>query len=61
MVPKVFYFFKPWGGSMDFVTDLFSNLGNINFEVIAQLTVLALIVLAGPIVIVLLAANGGDL
>ncbi len=46
---------------MDFVTDLFSNLGNVNFEVIAQLTVLALIVLAGPIVIVLLAANGGDL
>ena len=46
---------------MDFITNLFSGLSGINFEVIAQLTVLALIVLAGPIVIVLLAAQGGDL
>jgi Photosystem II complex subunit Ycf12 len=43
---------------MDFITNLF---GNINFEVIAQLTMLALIVLAGPIVIFLLAARRGDL
>ena len=46
---------------MDFITDLLSNVGSLNIEVIAQLTVLVLIVLAGPIVIVLLAAQGGDL
>ncbi|NJK37723.1 MAG: photosystem II reaction center protein Ycf12 [Oscillatoriales cyanobacterium RM2_1_1] len=43
---------------MDFITNLFSN---INFELIAQLTMLALIVIAGPVVIVLLAFRGGDL
>jgi Photosystem II complex subunit Ycf12 len=36
-------------------------LSNINFEAIAQLTLLAAIVLAGPIVIFLLFARGGDL
>ncbi|MEY3866896.1 MAG: photosystem II reaction center protein Ycf12/Psb30 [Microcoleaceae cyanobacterium] len=46
---------------MDFITDLFAGLGSINFEVIIQLTLLAGIVLAGPIVIVLLAFRGGDL
>ncbi len=39
----------------------FSALGNINWEVIAQLTMLAMIVLAGPIVIFALAAFKGDL
>lgn len=43
---------------MDFITNL---LGNINFELIAQLTMLALIVIAGPVVIFLLAFRGGDL
>jgi hypothetical protein len=43
---------------MDFITNLFSG---INFEVIAQLTMLAAIVVAGPVVIFLLAARGGDL
>jgi hypothetical protein len=33
----------------------------MNFEVIFQLTCLALIVIAGPVVVVLLAARGGDL
>lgn len=46
---------------MDFITDLFGIFGNINFEVIAQLTMLALIVLAGPAVIFVLAARGGDM
>jgi hypothetical protein len=46
---------------MDFITDLFTGLGNINFEVIIQLTLLAGIVLSGPIVIALLAFRGGDL
>ncbi|HAX80244.1 MAG TPA: photosystem II reaction center protein Ycf12 [Cyanobacteria bacterium UBA11372] len=43
---------------MDFITNFF---GNINFEVIAQLTMLALIVLAGPAVILVLASRSGDL
>lgn len=43
---------------MDFITNLF---GSINFEVIAQLTMLALIVLAGPVVILVLASRSGDL
>ena len=50
---------------MDFITNFFDSIfsvfGSINFEVIAQLTMLALIVLAGPIVIFLLAARRGDL
>nr|YP_001019106.1 hypothetical chloroplast RF12 [Chlorokybus atmophyticus]Q19V96.2 RecName: Full=Photosystem II reaction center protein Psb30; AltName: Full=Photosystem II reaction center protein Ycf12 [Chlorokybus atmophyticus]ABD62258.2 hypothetical chloroplast RF12 [Chlorokybus atmophyticus]WKT05700.1 hypothetical chloroplast RF12 [Chlorokybus atmophyticus] len=33
----------------------------MNLEVIAQLTVLSLIVLSGPLVIILLAANRGNL
>lgn len=46
---------------MDFVTDLVSGLGGINWEAIAQLTMLALIVIAGPAVIFVLAFRGGDL
>jgi len=38
-----------------------SVLGNINWELIAQLSVLAAIVIAGPVVIFLLAAFRGDL
>jgi hypothetical protein len=36
-------------------------LSNVNWEVIAQLTMLAAVVLAGPIVIFALAALKGDL
>ena len=36
-------------------------LGNVNWEVIAQLTILAGIVIAGPLVIFALAALKGDL
>lgn len=49
------------GGAMDFVTSLFNGLSGINFEAIAQLTMLALIVIAGPAVIFVLAFRGGDL
>ncbi|MBD1910463.1 MULTISPECIES: photosystem II reaction center protein Ycf12 [unclassified Leptolyngbya] len=38
--------------------DLISNL---NWEVIAQLTLVGMIMLAGPIVIFVLAFRGGDL
>ncbi|MEB3213195.1 MAG: photosystem II reaction center protein Ycf12 [Leptolyngbyaceae bacterium] len=43
---------------MDFLTSLFSN---INFETIIQLTLVAAIMISGPVVIFLLAANKGDL
>ena len=46
------------GGEMDFLSGL---AGNINFEAIAQLTFVALIMLAGPAVIFVLAARRGDL
>ncbi len=46
---------------MDFITDLFSGLDNVNFQLIIQVALLAAVVLSGPIVIFLLAAKGGDL
>lgn len=49
------------GGTMDFLTNLAGGISSINFEVIAQLTMLALIVVAGPAVIFVLAFRGGDL
>ncbi|KGF73466.1 photosystem II protein [Neosynechococcus sphagnicola sy1] len=39
----------------------FSVFGNLNWEAMVQLTLLALIVLSGPVVIFLLANRGGDL
>lgn len=46
---------------MDFLTNVFSGLGNLDFTVIVQLTCVALVMLSGPIVIFLLALRGGDL
>ncbi len=43
---------------MDFVT---SALSSINFQLIFQLTCLALIVISGPVIIFLLSAGGGDM
>jgi hypothetical protein len=43
---------------MDFLSNLVSN---VSWETIAQLTMLALIVIAGPAVIFVLAFRGGDL
>ncbi len=43
---------------MEFVSNL---IGGIDFEAIAQLTMVAAIMIAGPVVIFLLAARGGDL
>jgi hypothetical protein len=43
---------------MEFISNLF---GGINFELIAQLTMLAMIVISGPVIVFLLAARGGDL
>ncbi len=36
-------------------------LSNINFELIAQLTMLGMIVIAGPVIVFLLFLRGGDL
>ncbi|HEY9876708.1 MAG TPA: photosystem II reaction center protein Ycf12 [Candidatus Obscuribacterales bacterium] len=46
---------------MDFLSGVFDTVGGINWEVIAQLTMLALIVIAGPAVIFVLAAVRGNL
>ncbi len=46
---------------MEFLSGITGALSSINFELIAQLTMLALVVIAGPAVIFLLAARGGDL
>ncbi|MEM8674731.1 MAG: photosystem II reaction center protein Ycf12 [Cyanobacteria bacterium P01_G01_bin.67] len=46
---------------MDFVSNIFSVFGNINFTVIFQLLCVALIMISGPVVIFLLALRGGDL
>ena len=43
---------------MDFITNITNN---VNFEAIAQLTMVALIMISGPVVIFLLALRGGDL
>jgi hypothetical protein len=49
------------GETMDFITNIFSVFGNIDFNVIFQLLCVALIMLSGPVVIFLLALRGGDL
>jgi Photosystem II complex subunit Ycf12 len=43
---------------MGIVTDI---LGGVNWEAIVQLSMVAAIMISGPIVIFLLAARGGDL
>jgi len=43
---------------MGFIADFF---GSINFVLIAQLTVLALVVISGPVIVFLLSLRGGDL
>jgi hypothetical protein len=43
---------------MGFVTDI---VGGVNWEAIIQLGMIAAIMISGPIVIFLLAAQGGDL
>ncbi|HEY9737072.1 MAG TPA: photosystem II reaction center protein Ycf12 [Trichocoleus sp.] len=40
---------------------MLSFLGNINFELIAQLLMLAMVLIAGPTIVFLLFLRGGDL
>lgn len=46
---------------MELVAGIFDIFGNINFEVIFQLLSVALILIAGPVIIFLLAFRGGDM
>lgn len=43
------------------MSSIINAVTSLNWEVIAQLTMLGLIVIAGPAVIVVLASRGGDL
>lgn len=45
-------------GFLDFIGN---TLSSINFLVIAQLIVLAMVVISGPAIVFLLVARGGDL
>ncbi|HEY9847051.1 MAG TPA: photosystem II reaction center protein Ycf12 [Candidatus Caenarcaniphilales bacterium] len=46
---------------MEFVSSFVSSFANLNWEVIAQLTMIGLIIVAGPLIILLMAARGSDL
>jgi Photosystem II complex subunit Ycf12 len=46
---------------MEFITNLLNNLNGLNIEPILQLTLVALVMLSGPVIIFLLAFRGGDL
>ncbi|MBW4521291.1 MAG: photosystem II reaction center protein Ycf12 [Scytolyngbya sp. HA4215-MV1] len=46
---------------MEILDGILNVIAGINWEAIAQLTMLALIVIAGPVVIFLLAFRGGNL
>ncbi len=46
---------------MDFLNSFLDAFTSVNWEVIAQLTMIGLIIVSGPVVIFLLAARGGDL
>lgn len=49
------------GGVLDSITSVLNGILSFNYEPIFQLTFVALIMLAGPAVIFLLAFRGGDL
>jgi len=49
------------GGKMEFLSGVLDGLGNINWEVIAQLVSVGLIMIAGPVVIFVLAFRNGNL
>jgi len=54
----------PWvnlGGKMEFLSSFFNGLSSINWEVVAQLVSVGLIMIAGPVVIFVLAFRNGDL
>jgi Photosystem II complex subunit Ycf12 len=46
---------------MDFLSGIVDNVLSINWEVIAQLSMVAMIMIAGPVVVFLLAALRGNM
>jgi hypothetical protein len=46
---------------MDFLTNLLDPITSLNWEVIFNLVFVSLIMIAGPVVVFLLAFRGGDL
>jgi len=46
---------------MELVAGLFSIFNSIDFEVVAQLTMVSLVLIAGPVVIFVLVARGGNM
>ena len=46
---------------MELVAGLFSVFGSIDWEVVAQLTMVSLVLIAGPVVIFVLVARRGNL
>lgn len=46
---------------MDFVSGIFEGIGSFQWETFFQLVSVALIMLAGPIIILVLAARGGNM
>ena len=61
LAPALFSRLGQFGGKMDFVSGIFEGITSINWEVIFQLTSVALIMLAGPVVIFVLAFRNGNL
>jgi hypothetical protein len=49
------------GGKMDVVSGIFEGLSTFQWETFFQLVSVALIMLAGPIIIFILAARGGNM
>jgi apolipoprotein N-acyltransferase len=48
-------------GNMDFLSGIFDTVTSLNWEAIAQLSMVAMIGLAGPVIVFLLAALRGNL
>ncbi|GEM_PF-299287 len=55
---NIIYYWVVLGGAMDSLTSI---IGGVNWEAIVQLSLVAAIMISGPVVIFLLAANRGDL
>jgi hypothetical protein len=49
------------GGTMDFLTNFLDPVAGLNWQVIFNLVFVSLIMIAGPVVVFLLAFRGGDL
>jgi hypothetical protein len=55
------FFKKSLGGKNVLIAGIFDIFSAINWQVVFQLLMLAMVVIAGPVVVVLLAFRGGNL